>query len=103
MAEDDWMGWQVKPSESLGRFTGAFGGLQRAIPSRDRDGDGLTREDEVGAVDPNRNYDSHWERGDVACRLLGILSRGAGRKGTAQGEEPGRAAGTARYSSRHGV
>jgi hypothetical protein len=61
---DGWQQQQEQSRESLGRYTGALGGPMQPIPRRDMDGDGLQDEDELGGVDSNRNYDTHWEGGD---------------------------------------
>ncbi len=59
-----WWEHQERDREHVGRFTGALGGTRELIPRFDMDGDGLQDEDEIGGVDANRNYDSHWETGD---------------------------------------
>lgn len=59
-----WQQQQAQPREGLGRHTGALGGTMQPLPRRDMDGDGLQDEDELGGVDSNRNYDTHWEGGD---------------------------------------
>jgi len=46
------------------RFVGVFDSEGREIPQVDDDADGQAGEDPPGGVDPNRNYDSHWELGD---------------------------------------
>jgi hypothetical protein len=58
-------GWQSSLQgnpQVLGRFTGALGGPMEQIPEIDADRDGRVHEDEIGGVDPNRNYDAHWAR-----------------------------------------
>lgn len=64
----DWRAQLLGTPEPLGRFTGALGGEQRPIARADADGDGRTQEDPIGGVDPNRNYDWHWEAGDTQVR-----------------------------------
>jgi hypothetical protein len=61
---DGWQQEQASTRESLGRHTGALGGPVSPVARLDMDGDGQQDEDEVGGVDPNRNYDAHWEAGD---------------------------------------
>lgn len=57
-----------EPIEELGRYTGAFGGPVRRVPSVDDDRDRQTDEDELGGTDPNRNYGYDWAYGDQRCR-----------------------------------
>lgn len=64
----DWRAQLLGTPEPLGRHTGALGGEQRPIARVDADGDGRTQEDPLGGVDPNRNYDWHWEAGDAQVR-----------------------------------
>ncbi len=64
----NWRQQMVATPEPLGRFTGALGGEARPIARADADGDGRLQEDPVGGVDPNRNYDWHWEAGDNQVR-----------------------------------
>jgi len=56
-------GHLIGEPEYMGRFTGALGGERRPVPRLDMDGDGSQDEDEVGGVDSNRNYASHWADG----------------------------------------
>ncbi len=62
--EGDWQQNQERPRDFLGRYTGALGGPMNLVPQLDMDGDGLQNEDEIGGVDPNRNYEAHWANGD---------------------------------------
>lgn len=45
-------------------FVGVFDGAGGEVPQTDDDADGQAGEDPPGGVDPNRNYDSHWESGN---------------------------------------
>jgi len=45
-------------------FVGIFDGEGGEVPQTDDDADGQAGEDPPGGVDPNRNYDSHWEMGN---------------------------------------
>jgi hypothetical protein len=45
-------------------FLGLFDESRQELVQIDDDGDGLQGEDPPGGVDPNRNYDSHWETGN---------------------------------------
>lgn len=54
--------------EYIGRHGGLFGGPRELIPEADADGDGKVNEDPVGGVDPNRNYDMHWDEGNNVCQ-----------------------------------
>lgn len=45
-------------------FVGIFDGAGGEVPQTDDDADGQAGEDPPGGVDPNRNYDSHWESGN---------------------------------------
>jgi hypothetical protein len=63
---EDWQQHEEKPRDGLGRWTGALGGPIVPVPQRDMDGDGQQNEDEIGGVDANRNYDTHWQSGDPA-------------------------------------
>ncbi len=60
--DGDWRAHIVR-QEPPARYTGAYGGPRRLLPQQDMDGDGRQNEDEVGGVDPNRNYDWNWKRG----------------------------------------
>ncbi|MFQ5596263.1 MAG: M14 family zinc carboxypeptidase, partial [Anaerolineae bacterium] len=45
-------------------FVGIFDSPASQVPQTDDDADGQAGEDPPGGVDPNRNYDSHWESGN---------------------------------------
>jgi hypothetical protein len=45
-------------------YLGVFDGAGNEIAQVDEDDDGSTNEDPDGGVDPNRNYDFHWEMGE---------------------------------------
>ena len=61
---DGWASHLAAPRAYIGVFDGA--GQQ--IPQIDNDIDGKINEDPPGGVDPNRNYDSHWDMGDTDPR-----------------------------------
>ncbi len=55
-------GWQAHLVSRT--FVGIFDNERRKVVQVDNDGDGLAGEDPPGGVDPNRNFDSHWELGN---------------------------------------
>ncbi|MFQ5341948.1 MAG: M14 family zinc carboxypeptidase [Anaerolineae bacterium] len=56
---DGWSGHVITRT-----FVGIFDGEGSQVPQTDDDADGQAGEDPPGGVDPNRNYDSHWESGN---------------------------------------
>jgi len=52
-------------------WLGVYDADHRLVPQVDNDGDGQINEDPIGGVDPNRNYDSHWNMADSNPRSDG--------------------------------
>lgn len=55
-------GWRYHIASST--YVGSFDAAGQLSLQQDNDGDGQTNEDAWGGVDPNRNYDIHWDLGN---------------------------------------